>query len=118
MRRRFSTKRQTSRRRGWSRRLTRFAPQVELQTRQQQLIVARNDLAKLKFSVARVIGLAPGQEFVLTEKAPYQSMTPMPLETYLQHAYTSRADYQAAASHVRVAELSRRGAFGGTLSND
>src|SRR5260221_11699583 len=87
--------------------------QVELQTRQQQLIVARNDLAKLKLSVARVIGLAPGQEFVLTEKAPYKEMTPLPLETYLQHAFTTRADYQAAASHVRAAELSRRGAAAG-----
>jgi len=87
--------------------------QVELQTRQQQLIVARNDLAKLKLSVARVIGLAPGQEFVLTEKAPYQTLTPLPLEAYLQHAYTTRADYQAALSQVRAAELSRRGAAAG-----
>jgi outer membrane protein TolC len=87
--------------------------QVELQTRQQQLIVARNDLAKLKLSVARVIGLAPGQEFVLTEKAPYQALTPLPLEAYLQHAYTARSDYQAAVSHVRAAELSRRGAAAG-----
>ena len=87
--------------------------QVEFQTRQQQLIVARNDLAKLKLSVARVIGLAPGQEFVLTEKAPYQALTPLPLEAYLQHAYSSRADYQAALSHVRAAELSRRGASAG-----
>ena len=87
--------------------------QVELQTRQQQLIVARNDLAKLKLSVARVIGLAPGQEFVLTEKAPYQTLTPLPLEAYLQHAYASRADYQAALSQVRAAELSRRGAAAG-----
>ena len=87
--------------------------QVELQTRQQQLIVARNDLAKLKLSVARVIGLAPGQEFVLTEKAPYQALTPLPLEAYLQHAYTTRADYQAALSQVRAAELSRRGAAAG-----
>jgi outer membrane protein TolC len=87
--------------------------QVELQTRQQQLIVSRNDLAKLKLSVARVIGLAPGQEFVLTEKAPYQAMTPMPLETYLQAAYTSRADYQAAAAQVRAAELSRTAAKAG-----
>ena len=47
--------------------------QVELQTRQQQLIVARNDLAKLRLNVARIIGLPPGQEFVLTEKAPYQA---------------------------------------------
>lgn len=87
--------------------------QVELQTRQQQLIVARNDLAKLKLNVARIIGLAPGQEFVLTEKAPYQALVALPLETYLQRAYAGRPDYQAAMAQVRAAELSRRAAFAG-----
>jgi outer membrane protein TolC len=87
--------------------------QVELQTRQQQLIVTRNDLAKLTLSVARIIGLPPGQPFVLTEKAPYQSLTPLPLDTYLQRAYDGRADYQAAVVQVRSAELSRRAASAG-----
>jgi outer membrane protein TolC len=87
--------------------------QVELQTRQQQLIVARNDLAKMKLNLARIIGLPPGQEFVLTEKAPYQALTPLPLDTYLQHAYSSRADYQAGVAQVRAAELSRRAATAG-----
>jgi outer membrane protein TolC len=86
---------------------------VELQTRQQQLIAARNDYAKQKLSLARVIGLPPGQEFVLTERAPYQALTPMPLEVYLQRAYASRSDYQAAQAQVRSAELSRRAAFAG-----
>jgi outer membrane protein TolC len=87
--------------------------QVELQTRQQQLIVTRNDLAKLTLSVARIIGLPPGQQFVLTEKAPYQSLTPLPLDTYLQRAYDGRADYQAAVVQVRSAELSKRAASAG-----
>jgi outer membrane protein TolC len=87
--------------------------QVELQTRQQQLIVARNDYAKQKLSLARIIGLPPGQEFVLTEKAPYQALTPQPVEVYLQRAYTSRSDYQAAQAQVRSAELLRRGATAG-----
>jgi outer membrane protein TolC len=87
--------------------------QVELQTRQQQLIAARNDFAKEKLVLARVIGLAPGQQFVLTEKAPYQALTPQPLEVYLQRAYASRADYQAAEAQVRAAELSRRAASAG-----
>jgi outer membrane protein TolC len=86
---------------------------VELQTRQQQLIVARNDLAKQKLAVARIIGLPPGQEFVLTEKAPYQALTALPLEAYLQQAYASRADYQSALSQVRAAELTRRAATAG-----
>jgi outer membrane protein TolC len=87
--------------------------QVELQTRQQQLIAARNDFAKQKLSLARIIGLPPGQEFSLTEKAPYQALTPLPVEVYLQRAYTSRWDYQAAQSQVRAAELAHRGAVAG-----
>jgi len=87
--------------------------QVELQTRQQQLIVARNDYAKQKLSLARIIGLPPGQEFLLTEKAPYQALTPQPLEVYLQRAYTSRQDYQAAQLQVRSAELTHRAAAAG-----
>lgn len=87
--------------------------QVELQTRQQQFIVARNDLAKSNLSVARIIGLAPGQQFVLTEKAPFQAMTPLPLEIYLQRAYSGRSDYQGAMARVRSAELSRRAATAG-----
>jgi outer membrane protein TolC len=87
--------------------------QVELQTRQQQLIAARNDFAKQKLSLARVIGLPPGQQFLLTEKAPYQALTPLPLEIYLERAYLSRSDYQAAQAQVRAAELSRRAATAG-----
>jgi outer membrane protein TolC len=87
--------------------------QVELQTRQQQLIAARNDFARQKLSLARVIGLPPGQEFVLIEKAPYEALTPLPVETYLERAYTSRSDYQAAQSQLRAAELSHRAAVAG-----
>lgn len=87
--------------------------QVELQTRQQQLIVARNDLAKVRLSFARIIGLPTGQAFELTEKAPFQSLTPLPVETYLQRAYAGRADYQAATAQVRSAELSRKAATAG-----
>jgi outer membrane protein TolC len=87
--------------------------QVELQIRQQQLIAARNDFDKQKLSLARVIGLPPGQEFVLTEKAPYQALTPLPIEVYLQRAYALRSDYQAAQAQVRAAEFSRRAATAG-----
>jgi outer membrane protein TolC len=87
--------------------------QVELQTREQQLIAARNDYAKQKLSLARVIGLAPGQEFLLTEKAPYAVLTPLPIEVYLERAYLSRSDYQSAQAQVRAAEFARRGAAAG-----
>lgn len=87
--------------------------QVELQTRQQQLIVARNELAKQRLNVARIIGLPLAQEFVLTEKAPYQELVALPLDTYLQRAYAARADYQAAQAQVRAAELSKQSASAG-----
>jgi outer membrane protein TolC len=87
--------------------------QVELQTRQQQLIQARNESAKSNLSVARVIGLPLGQRFVLTEKAPYEALSPLALEAYLQHAYQERADYQGALAQVRAAELSRKAAQAG-----
>ena len=87
--------------------------QVELQTRRQQFIAARNDYAKQKLTLARIIGLASGQDFVLTEKAPYQALTPLPIETYLQRALATRADYQAGLAQVRSAELSRRAAAAG-----
>lgn len=87
--------------------------QVELQTRQQQLIVAHNDLDKSILSVARIIGLPLGQKFILTEKAPFQALTPQPLETYLQRAYSGRADYQSALAQLHSAELSRKAAAAG-----
>jgi outer membrane protein TolC len=98
---------------GLSPAIDRLRSQVELQTRQQQLISARNDFEKQKLSLARVIGLPPGQQFALTEKAPYETLTPLPVETYLQRAYTTRSDYQAAQAQVRAAELSRRAASAG-----
>lgn len=83
---------------------------VELQTRQQLMIVARNDFAKQKLALARVIGLPPGQEFNLTTEAPYEPLATLPLEEDLQRAYASRPDYLAAAQEVRSAELFRRAA--------
>jgi outer membrane protein TolC len=78
--------------------------QVELRTRQQQLIVERNNYAKQKLVLARTIGLATGQEFNLTDRAPYEPLTPMSVEDALRRAYTSRADYQAARLQVESAE--------------
>jgi outer membrane protein TolC len=86
---------------------------VEFQTRQQQLIQAKNDFAIQKIAVARVIGLSPGQEFELTDKSPYQAFEGLTLEEALQRAYASRSDYRAAMSDVRAAELSRKAAVAG-----
>ncbi|MFY9672971.1 MAG: TolC family protein [Terriglobales bacterium] len=88
---------------------------VELQTRQQQLIQARNNFAIQKLTVARVIGLAPGQEFELTDKSPYQPFEGMTIDEALKRAYASRSDYQAAMMDVRAAEFTRKAAIAGYL---
>jgi outer membrane protein TolC len=86
---------------------------VELQTRQQQLIQAKNDLAVQKITVARVIGLAANQDFDLTDKSLYQRLDGLTVDEALTRAYTSRSDYRAAESAVRAAELSRKAAVAG-----
>jgi outer membrane protein TolC len=84
---------------------------VEMQNRQQQLIVSRNDYAKQKLVLVRAIGLPVGQEITLTSKAPYDSLTTLGIEESLQRAYASRSDYLAAVQQVRAAEHYRKGAF-------
>ncbi len=88
---------------------------VELQTRQQQLIQARNNFAIQKLTVGRVVGLAPGQEFEFTDKSPYQPFEGITLEEALRRAYASRSDYLAAMTDVRAAEFSKKAAVAGYL---
>lgn len=88
---------------------------VELQTRQQQLIQARNNFAIQKLTVARVIGLAPGQEFQLTDKSPYQPFEGVTVDEALKRAYASRSDYQAALADTHAAEYARKAAAAGYL---
>ncbi|HEX4783894.1 MAG TPA: TolC family protein [Candidatus Sulfotelmatobacter sp.] len=88
---------------------------VELQTRQQQLIQAKNNFAIQKLTVARVIGLAPGQEFEFTDKSPYQALEVITVDEALKRAYASRSDYQAAIADLHAAQFSRKAAVAGYL---
>ena len=86
---------------------------VELQSRQQQLIEAKNNFAVQKIAVARVIGLATSQDFDLTDKSLYQPLDNLTVDAALTRAYAGRSDYRAAESAVRAAELSRKAAVAG-----
>jgi outer membrane protein TolC len=86
---------------------------VELQTRQQQLIQAKNNFAIQKLTVSRVIGLAPGQEFEFTDKSPFRPFDGITVDEALKRAYASRSDYLAAMTDVRAAEFSRKAAVAG-----
>lgn len=83
---------------------------VELQAREQRLIVARNNLAKQKLVLARAIGLPAGQTFDITTEVAYQPLTTPTIDEALQQAYTSRPDYKSLTEQLRAAELQKRAA--------
>jgi outer membrane protein TolC len=83
---------------------------VELQAREQKLIVARNNLAKQKLVLARAIGLPEGQAFDTTTDFTYQPLKTSTLDEALQRAYSSRPDYKSQAEQVRSADLQKKAA--------
>ena len=83
---------------------------VELQTQQQRLIAAENQLAIDKLALARVIGLPKGQEFQITDSVPYSPLDGITMEEALARALATRADYLDAKARVRAAELQRQSA--------
>jgi outer membrane protein TolC len=84
--------------------------QVQLQSREQKLIVAQNNLAKEKLVLARAIGLPPGQKFEITTHVPYRELTPSGLDEAIQSAYKARADFQSQLIQVRSGELAKKAA--------
>lgn len=83
---------------------------VELQSREQRLIVARNNLAKQKRVLARAIGLPAGQIFDITTEVAYQPLMTSTLDDALQRAFSSRADYKSVTEQVRSADLQKKAA--------
>jgi outer membrane protein TolC len=84
--------------------------QVQLQSREQKLISAQNDLAKQKLVLARAIGLPLDQQFDITTQIFYQELAPPSLDDAIQSAYKARADFQSQLNRVRSAELARKAA--------
>jgi len=84
--------------------------QVEMQAQQQRLLAAQNNFAKDKLALSRAIGLPVGQQYRLTTEAPYRPNPPITLEAAMEKALHSRADYQAALTQQKAAELSYRAA--------
>jgi len=78
--------------------------QVELKQQQQRLLAQKNQFDKDKLTLGRVIGLPNGQEFNLTETAPFAPLTAMTQEQALLAALAQRTDYQSGQARVRAAE--------------
>jgi outer membrane protein TolC len=86
--------------------------QVELKTQQQRLLAQQNQFDKDKLSLARVIGLAPGQAFNIAESTPFSPLSGLTLEEALHTALAQRSDYQSAKKLVQAAEESVKAAHG------
>jgi outer membrane protein TolC len=84
--------------------------QVELKQQQQRLLAQRNQFDKDKLSLGRVIGLPAGQDFTLSETAPFSPLTSMTQEQALVTAMAQRTDYQSYQARVRAAEESVKSA--------
>jgi outer membrane protein TolC len=82
--------------------------QVELQTEQQRLIAAQNQLSIDKLALARVIGLPNAQEFHVTDTVPFSPLADLALDQALSEAAAARPDYLGAKRQVAAAELTLR----------
>jgi outer membrane protein TolC len=83
---------------------------VDYQTLEQQLIVAKNALAKDKLALARTIGLPLAQSFSLTDKAPFAAFDQLDVEATIQQAEASRKDLAAMVEQTKAAVEQRKAA--------
>ena len=82
--------------------------QVELKQRQQTLVAQRNQFEKDKLTLGRIIGLALGQDFTVSDPSPSVPLEAITVPDALKKAYDHRPDFQAAQSQVRAAEFTLR----------
>ena len=86
--------------------------QVELKQQQQRLLAQTNQFDKDKLALSRVIGLPAGQEFNLSETAPFSPLTSLTRDQALAAAMAQRPDYQSNQARVRAAEEALKAAHG------
>jgi outer membrane protein TolC len=83
---------------------------VELQTERQRLRSQQGDMQKQKNSLARLIGLPPGIDIVISERLEPLPSDTAPVEEVVQRAWLHRQDLRAAEVQLRAAEEARKAA--------
>ena len=78
--------------------------EVQALTHQQRLLSLKNDLAKQKINLARMIGLPPNDQYYLSDEVPFAPAAPLTIENALAQAFQQRADLKAADAQMRAAE--------------
>ena len=87
---------------GTAPKLDQLRAQVDTQSLQQQLIVARNTLEKDKLALAGMIGLPMAQKFQLAETAPYAAFDQPEVQAAIKQALANRKDRQASAELTKA----------------
>jgi outer membrane protein TolC len=79
--------------------------QSQLQTlaQQQQIITLRNDLAKQKINLARLVGIAPNADYQLTDRFDFSPAPVQSVNDAVVRAEQQRSDLKAAQSQVEAA---------------
>jgi outer membrane protein TolC len=95
---------------GTAPKLDELRAQVDYQSLQQQLIVAKNSLEKDKLALARTIGLPLAQSFTLADKAPYAPFDQLDVEATIRQAHANRKDLAAMLEQTKAAEQQRKSA--------
>jgi outer membrane protein TolC len=95
---------------GTAPKLDQLRAQVDYQTQQQQLIVAKNAFEKDKLALARTIGLPLGQKFDLADAVPYSAFDKPDVQTAIKQALDNRKDRKASAEETQATVDERKAA--------
>ena len=95
---------------GTAPRLDELRAQVDYQSLQQQLIVAKNTAEKDKLALAHIIGLPLAQKFELADKVPYAAFDQPDVQTAIKQALDTRKDRQASAEITKANQDQRKAA--------
>jgi outer membrane protein TolC len=82
--------------------------QVQRQSAEQRVTDATNQLEKDKLTLARIIGLAIDQDFVLSDSLAYHPFPGITIETAKAEALRSRADVRSAEASLKAAAFTVR----------
>ncbi len=68
------------------------------------MLSLKNDLAKQKINLARMIGLPANDQYEIIDEVPYSPAAPLTVEAALAQAFQQRADLKAADAQMRAAQ--------------
>jgi outer membrane protein TolC len=87
---------------GTAPKLDELRAQVDYQSQQQQLIVAKNALEKDKLALARTIGLPMAQKFEVADNVPYAALDQPDVQSAIKQALDNRQDRKASAEVTKA----------------